>query len=79
MFGFSVAVDDSTGTVLVGAVEHTQTWASWGDPGSTVGVKIGLGGKVRRGRRKPFPSASEAMTAAAPCATGTEYECGWRH
>ena len=43
-FGYSVDLDDTSGTAIVGAFLHTDVYDDWYNPGSSVGVRVGLDG-----------------------------------
>ena len=43
-FGYSVDLDDRSGTAIVGAYLHDDVYEDWTNPGSAVGVRIGLDG-----------------------------------
>jgi hypothetical protein len=45
-FGFSVAVDDDVGTIVVGAIEQALARPDWDQPGSVGNVQLGVFGSM---------------------------------
>ena len=70
-FGFSVDLDDATGTAVVGAYLHEDVYQDWNNPGSAVGVSVGwygMGGSMRAdGGKATAAAGTHTMCAGLVC------------